>query len=137
MPFCLLWLRLSNTDLQTQYLTVQMAQLPEDTIATVLELQRRLLEIIHQATRLSFLIYERYGETAETSADLEQLGNAQQRADDFYSRFYTLLRRIYESQPSASAAMLDLLITAIAGAEVTVEALNGTIAEAKRDWNLP
>ena len=119
---------------QTQSLTFQMAQLPEDTIATVLELQRRLLEIIHQATLLNFLITEQHGETSLTLIYLEQLDNAQHRADTYYSRLYNLMKRIAESQPTASPAMLNLLTVAIAEGQASVDALDATLAEIKSDW---
>lgn len=78
-----------------------MAQLPEETITTVLNLQRRLLTIIHEATATGYNIVERYGETEVTVSDLDQLDNVQERADTYHSRFYNLLRRIAESQPIA------------------------------------
>jgi hypothetical protein len=113
-----------------------MTQLPEETMTVVLELQRRLLGILHQATALSFLILERYGETETTLTDLEQLGNTRDRADAYYSRFFTILQRIAEAQPIADSAMLDLLRVAILEAQVTVDALEATLAETKRDWTL-
>jgi hypothetical protein len=113
-----------------------MAQLPEETTTVVLELQRRLLVIIHQATAISFLILKRYGETETTLTDLEQLDNTRERADTYYARFYTILRRLAEAQPIADSAMLDLLTVAIAEAQVTADALEATLAETTRDWNL-
>ncbi|MBW4549966.1 MAG: hypothetical protein KME35_02435 [Aphanocapsa sp. GSE-SYN-MK-11-07L] len=113
-----------------------MAQLPAQTTADVLKLQQRLLTIIDQATAASFLILERYGETETTLTDLEQLDNTRERADTYYSRFYALLKRIAEAQPSADPAMLNLLTIAIAEAESTAEALEATLAETKGDWNL-
>jgi hypothetical protein len=74
-----------------------MAQLPEETTTVVLALQRRLLGILHQATELIFLILERYDETETTLTDLEQLDNTRDRADAYYSRFFTILRRIAET----------------------------------------
>jgi hypothetical protein len=112
-----------------------MAQIPEETTTRVLELQRRLLEIIHQATAVSFFILEQYGETETTLTDLEQLDNTRERADTYYARFYTLLRRIAEAQPIADSAMLNLLVVAIAEAQVTADALEATLAETKQDWN--
>jgi hypothetical protein len=113
-----------------------MAQLPEETTAVVLELPRRLLGILYQAKALGFLILERYGETETTLTDLEQLDNTRDRADLYYSRFFTILRRISEAQPIADSAMLDLLMVAITEAQITVDALEATLAETKRDWNL-
>lgn len=46
-----------------------MAQLPEQTTTTVLNLQRRLLAIIDQAAAIDFLILEQYGETEATLID--------------------------------------------------------------------
>lgn len=75
-----------------------MAQLPEETITTVLNLQRRLLAIIDQAAAIDFLILEQYGETEATLIDLEQLQNIKERADTYYTRFYRLLRQIAQAQ---------------------------------------
>jgi hypothetical protein len=85
---------------------------------------------------LSFLILERHGETETTLTDLEQLDNTRDRADAYYSRFFTILRRIAETQPIADSAMMDLLLVAIAEAQLTVDALEATLTETKRDWNL-
>jgi hypothetical protein len=113
-----------------------MAQLPEETTTVVLELQRRLLKIIHQATAVSFLILERYGENETTLTDLEQLDNTRERADTYHARFHTLQRRIAEAQPTADSAILEMLMVAIAEAQVIADALEATLAETKRDWNL-
>jgi hypothetical protein len=114
-----------------------MAQLPDETTTTVLNLQRRLLAIINQATATEFLILEQYGETETTIIALDDLQNVQERADTYYSRFYTLLRRIAGSQPFADTAMLELLYRSIDDAEATADALEATIQEEKRNFNLP
>jgi hypothetical protein len=114
-----------------------MAQLPEETTTTVLELQRRLLAIIHQATAVGFSIVEQYGETETTIIALEDLDNVREKANTYYSRFYTLLLRISESQPMATTAMLELLARSIEEAQAAVEGAEATIQEEKRDFNLP
>lgn len=114
-----------------------MAQLSEETISTVLNLQRRLLVIIDLVTATQFMILEQYGETEITIIALDDLQNAQERADTYYSRFYTLLRQIAGSQPFADAAMLELLYRSINDAEATAAALEATIQEEKRNFNLP
>ncbi|MGK7878153.1 MAG: hypothetical protein AB4426_34070 [Xenococcaceae cyanobacterium] len=113
-----------------------MAILPEETTRTVLELQRRLLTIIHEATATDFLILDQYGETETTLIDLEQLQNVQERADTYYTRFYRLLRQIAESQPLANPAILELLDRSMEEAEATINALEASILEIKRDWNI-
>ncbi|HEY9701159.1 MAG TPA: hypothetical protein V6C58_01860 [Allocoleopsis sp.] len=113
-----------------------MAQLSEQTTTTVLNIQRRLLAIIHQATDTGFVIMEQYGETAQTLVVLEDLQNVQDRANTYYSRFYTLLLRIAESQPIATNAMLNLLEQSIRDAQNACYALEATIQEEKRNFNL-
>jgi hypothetical protein len=114
-----------------------MAALPETTITTVLALQRRLLAIIDRATATEMLIFEQYGETETTLIALDDLHNVQERADTYYSRFYTLLRQIASSQPIANPAVLELLHRSIDDAEATSNALEATIQEEKRNFNIP
>jgi thiamine biosynthesis lipoprotein ApbE len=91
---------------------------------------------MNQATATEFSILEQYGETETTLIDLDQLQNINERADTYYSRFYTLLRQIAKAQPKANTAMLDLLARSIEEAELTVDALNASIQEIKQDWNI-
>ena len=114
-----------------------MAKLTQETIATILNLQARLLVGIDQASSAEFAIFQQYGEIEATATVLEQLQNATERLRNPYSRFYTLLLRISESQPAASSAMLNLLAQTIEQAEADASAIEATIREAKRDFNLP
>lgn len=43
-----------------------MANLPNETITTVLNLERRLLQLINESTAAGFIILEEFGETEET-----------------------------------------------------------------------
>jgi hypothetical protein len=113
-----------------------MAQLPNETTTTVLELQRRLLAIINRATATGMSIFERYGETETTLIELAQLQNVQERADIYYTRFYTLLRQIAGAQPFATTAMLELLASSIEDAAATADALEASTQEIKRDWDI-
>jgi hypothetical protein len=113
-----------------------MAELPDDITTIVLELQRRLLKIINQATATAFTILEIYGETETTIISLEDLDNIRERANNYYSRFHTLLGRIAETQPLASRAMLELLERSIQEAQATVEGAEATIKEEQRNYNL-
>ena len=113
-----------------------MAKLPQETIATILNLQARLLAGIDEAKAAEFAIFEQYGETEATATVLEQLQNATERLRNPYSRFYTLLLRISESQPLASSAMLNLLAQTIEQAQADANAVEATIREAKMDFNL-
>ncbi|MGK7874505.1 MAG: hypothetical protein AB4426_14715 [Xenococcaceae cyanobacterium] len=113
-----------------------MAKLSDETITTVLNLQRQFLERIDEATAIEFALFEQFGETEATIPELEELQNIRERADSYYSRFYTVLRRIYESQPVASNANLELLARTIQEAQATTEAIRASIQDIKRNWNL-
>ncbi|WP_449419537.1 hypothetical protein [Phormidium nigroviride] len=113
-----------------------MAKLPQETIATILNLQARLLAGIDAAKAAEFAIFEQYGETEATATVLEQLQNATKRLRDPYSRFYTLLLRIAESQPLACSAMLNLLAQTIEQTQAALAASAASVQEAKIDWNI-
>ncbi len=69
-----------------------MAKLPDETLTTVFNLQRQLLERIDEATATGFTLFEQFGETEETIPELNELQSIRERADTYYSRFYTTLR---------------------------------------------
>ena len=113
-----------------------MAELSEENLTIILELQRRLAKLIHHASNTELFIFESYGETAETMTILEQLTNIKERATSSYSRLSNLLLRISEMQPIVPTAMLELLSKTIEQAQATADAGDATIREAKTDWNL-
>lgn len=113
-----------------------MANLPEETVTIVFNLQRQLWKLINQATTVAWLIFEQFGETEETSPELEELSNAAGRLTDSYSRLYTLMLQVAESQPSATSATLNLLAQSIERSQATVDASQASVQEIKRNWNL-
>lgn len=113
-----------------------MANLPDETIITVLNLQRRLLQLINQATAVGFTILEQYGETEAAVIALDQLQNVRERATSYYVRLYRLLLQIAESQPVATSATLNLLAQSIKETQAIADAGEATVQEAKRDFNL-
>lgn len=113
-----------------------MASLSDETITTVLNLQRRLLQLINQATATETILFEQFGETEATIPELNQLQNIRQRLTDPYSRLYILLLRIAESQPIAFGTMLNLLAQTIEQGQAAVDALQATIREVRGGWNI-
>lgn len=113
-----------------------MANLPEETITTAFSLQRRLWELINQATTAAWVIFEQFGETEETTPELEELGVAEKLTDS-YSRLYTLMLQVARSQPSATSATLNLLTQSIERSQATADASQASVQEIKRNWNLP
>jgi uncharacterized protein with PhoU and TrkA domain len=113
-----------------------MAKLSEEILTIILELERKLAKLVHQASATELLVFERYGETAATITVLEQLTNIKTKASSSYSRLSNLLLRISEMQPLASSAILELLSQTIEQAQATVDAGNASVEEAKNDWRL-
>ena len=113
-----------------------MAKLPNETLENIFNLQRQLLECVDESTAIEFTLFDLYGEIEETIDYFEQLQNARERADVYYSRLFTTLRQIYIFQPVAPRDSLELLAKFMIEAEVTVAAVEATIAEIKRDFNL-
>ena len=114
-----------------------MAKLPDETITIVFNLQRRMLKRIDEAAATEAAIFEQFGEAEAIILELEQLQNVRERARSSYSRLYTLLLRVAESQPLATSAILNLLALAIEQAEATDAATDATIQEIRVDLNLP
>lgn len=114
-----------------------MANLPEETLTTVLNLQRRLLQLINKATATGFIILEQFGETEETIPELDELQNVGERVTSYYIRLYRLLFQVAESQPVATSAMLNLLAESIAQTQAIADAGEASTQEIRRNWNLP
>lgn len=113
-----------------------MADLSETTTTIVFNLQRRLLEMINEATKYALIIFEQFGETEETLPELNELENVRERSTSYHIRLYRLLLQVAESQPTATSATLDLLAQSIAQTQAIADAGEASIQEIKRNWNL-
>ena len=113
-----------------------MARLSTETLNEAFALQQDLLERLDETTATEFIIFEQFGETEATIPELDELQNIRERADSYYSRFYTTLRRIYMSQPVASRANLELLTRTIENAQAVSDATSASIQDIKRNWGL-
>lgn len=113
-----------------------MADLPEKIIVVIFTLQRRLLKIINESTRFSFIIFDRFGETEETRPELDELQNIRERATSYYIKIYRLLLQVFESQPITTSATLDLLAQSITQTQAIADAGEASSREIKRNWNL-
>ena len=114
-----------------------MANLPDETVTTVFNLQRQLWRLINQVTAAEWMILEQYGETQATIPPLDQLQNSKERVRSFYSRLYTIMLRVAESQPITDFATLDLLFETIERSQAIISAVEASVQEAKRDLNIP
>ena len=112
-----------------------MAKLSDPVLTNSFILQRRIIESLDTTTALAFKLFSRWGETAEALTELEELQNIQERLRSQYARLNTLLLKISESQPSASADMLNLLYQTIELAEASLDASTASVQEIQRNWN--
>jgi hypothetical protein len=113
-----------------------MAKLPTELLTQIFQLLQLLAEGIEEASATEWLLFSQYGETNETTVELEELQSARERLAVPYSRLNTLLLRILESQPMADPAMLELLFQAIAQAQASAAASQASVREVKRVWRL-
>ena len=113
-----------------------MAKLAEETLITVLNIYRQLLELIHEAKATEYLILERFGETAITLVTLDALQNTSERLRNAYTRLNTLVLRIAEAQSVADTATLELLNRTIEQILMSFAAIQASIQEAKGDVGL-
>ena len=114
-----------------------MAKVSPQTLTIIFNLQRRLVELIDQAKTAEYNLFEDYGETEETIPELEQLQNGAERLRNPYSRLATLTLAIAEAQPIAPTAMINLLNQTVEEASASSDAVEASIMEIKRSWNLP
>jgi hypothetical protein len=114
-----------------------MAKLSPETLTKIFDLLRRVAEEIENACLTEWTLFEKYGETAETINELDELQNVKERLNQSYSRINTLTLRILEAQPIASNVMIDLLTQAINDGLDNLDASHASIQEIKRGWSLP
>ncbi len=112
-----------------------MAEISKETIQKILELMGRLSILIDTASSSELFIFNTYGETQEMVYVLEQLQNTKERGVSSYSRLSNLLLKVFEVQPSAPIALVEMLVQAIEQAQATVDAGEATIKEARNDWS--
>jgi len=113
-----------------------MANLSDETLLVALFRQGRLLKLLDEVTKADMTIYERFGETENTITTLAQLQNSRERLTNSYTRVGTLLQRVHESQPQADTSLLELFYRSVAEALATADAIEATVKETKRDWDL-
>lgn len=113
-----------------------MAKLLPETLTNIFQLQRRLIELIDEASATEIMLFERFGETEATLIELEELQITRERLRSPYVQINTLLLRVAEYQPTAPNSMLNLLLETVEITRSSVEASQASILEVKRNWNL-
>jgi formylglycine-generating enzyme required for sulfatase activity len=113
-----------------------MANLPDEILTTISNLLPRLFQVINVVMETEFSLFEQYGEKDETMGELEQVRNAEERLRTSYNLIYWLMLQVAESQPAANSATLNLLYQSIEQAVATAYAVEATVQETKRNWNL-
>lgn len=113
-----------------------MAKLPVETAETIWTLLRQLLNLVEDAGAAEFALFDRFGETDSTIPYLTYLKNAALEAATRYSQLSNIQLRITEAQPNAAADMLRLVQQSITQSQARIPALERTVQEIKREWNL-
>ena len=114
-----------------------MAKLSPQTLSAVFDLQQRLVELIDVAKAAELNLFEHFGETEATLPELDQLQHGTERLRNSYDRLHTLALGIAEIQSTAPTAMLNLLVETVEKSNAPAAAVETSIAETQRNWNLP
>ncbi|GBF81233.1 hypothetical protein [Aphanothece sacrum] len=113
-----------------------MAKLPNEVQNTIFNLLQQIANQIEEASATEWTILERYGETAETISELDELQNVREKLTERYNGLNNLLLRILEIQPIPPQAMIDLLVKTIERGQITVNSAQASIIEVKKNWGL-
>lgn len=113
-----------------------MAKLSAEFQSDLRNLQKNMLNIVHNAKSTEFIILERFGEKERTIVVLEELTAIAQQAGDLYIQISRLLLRTAEIQPAITSALLNLLVKRVAIIHNRIPALEQSIQEVKFDWNI-
>ena len=114
-----------------------MAKLPDQTISTIFILQQRSVALLDTATAAEYSLLQQFGETQETIPELEAIDNVKERLRIPYNRLHRILQQVAESQPAATADVLEFLYRTIDQGEAIADSSEASIQEIKRSWNLP
>ncbi|OCR00323.1 hypothetical protein BCD67_25320 [Oscillatoriales cyanobacterium USR001] len=90
-----------------------MAKLPDETISNIFRLQQRLVALLDTATAAEYTLLQQFGETEETTPELEAIDNIKERLRIPYNRLHRILQQVAEYQPAATADMLNFLYRTI------------------------
>ncbi len=113
-----------------------MAKFPEETIELIWQLKRQSLEIVDEATAVEFRLFELFGETEETISHLEEMKNVADEAISSFTQLSTFQIQVAQTQPIASADMLNLIARIIPRTQARIPALKRSIQEVKIEWDL-
>lgn len=109
-----------------------MAKLSEQTLLSILSLQRQLIQAIDAVTALESFLRQGYGTTDAAQCDLEQLQTIRHKLTVPYLRLCTLLLRVAEFQPIAPIALLNQMLEV---GQAAVDAAQASVQEISRDWS--
>lgn len=113
-----------------------MAQIPEEILASFLEILRQLLSVINESSSVEYEILQRYNETEMTIDALESLTGIRQEASDRYSQLTNAILRIASIQPRADGDSLTLISDRIVSIQNRIPAFLRSIEETRNDWGL-
>lgn len=113
-----------------------MAELPEEALNIALKLEKRLLQITYQASNLGFRIWEEFGETNATIADLDLLQNVTEQARANYTKLTKQLFEIAASRSKSNLMTMDSLSHYCHSIETNISDLEVTIAQVKSNQQL-
>ncbi|XWK87543.1 MAG: hypothetical protein U7127_25650 [Phormidium sp.] len=114
-----------------------MAELPEEALTIAFNLEKRLLQLTYQASNLGFRIWEEFGETDTSIADLDLLQNVTEQARANYTRLTKQLFEMAASRSKSNLMTMDSLFHYCHSMEGNLNELEVTIAQIQNHQQLP
>ncbi|MBW4601572.1 hypothetical protein DSM106972_004350 [Dulcicalothrix desertica PCC 7102] len=113
-----------------------MAQIPEELLASFLEILPQLLLIANESSSVEYEILQRFNETEMTTDALETLTDIRQEVSDRYSQLTNAMLRIASIQPRATDDSLTIISNRIVNIQNRIPAILRSIEEITNDWRL-
>lgn len=113
-----------------------MAQIPEEILASFLEILPQLLLIANECSLAEYEILQQFDETEMTIDALESLTGIRQEVSDRYSQLTNAMLRIASIQPRATGDSLTIISDRIENIQNRIPAFLRSIDETRNDWGL-
>ncbi len=113
-----------------------MAQIPEEILASFLEILPQLLLLANECSLVEYEILQQFDEMEMTIGALDSLADIRQRVSDRYSQLTNAMLRIASIQPRATSDSLTIISDRIVDIQNRIPAFLRSIEEIKNDWGL-
>lgn len=111
-------------------------KIPAPLKQQIFDLYAQLLDLIDDAATTERVLFENYGETAQTLEDLDSLTDIREQAGDIYQRLHVRALRVVQAPPREATATMSLLIEVCEFGQERMGPLTRSVEEIRNTWEL-